>query len=236
MNAVVTFKKIIAVAAGTTAVALAGSGCTVVTAGVSMPDKSAVGQPASVIDSSACAQVDAPKVEIPTVSADEPRLRIPQPYGWESTTLSDYFGIDKESLRFTLVNSPSVFAEDNIALVGIREVPVSEPEAIFEEGRARMVEAIEALGVQADMTMTASTLCGLPARKYTLEISASSTGAAPEGTSAAGNYLHVLAEIGGRTYLVVVIMVGTNDIPAYQRDAETILTGFEVLPSASASI
>jgi hypothetical protein len=42
--------------------------------------------------------------------------------------------------------------------------------------------------------------------------------------------LLVVAESGDDTYLIAVVQDIDPDNPKYQRDAETILTGFEVLP------
>lgn len=224
MNAVSTFKKVITVTVGTAAVALAGSGCTVVTAGVAMPDKSAVD---SAIDSSACAEVDAQKVEIPAASSAEPQLRIPQPEGWENSELE----LDAEVLRFSLVDSKS----DAVVIVGLEEVPDMGTEAIFDESYGGMVEVLEEKGLSTDLTMTEGTVCGQPAQTYTSEGSDQSMGAAARGETPAANYLQVVTRTAGRTYLVMMMTLGSDDSPTYQHDAETILTGFEVLPSGSAS-
>jgi hypothetical protein len=242
MTAILTFKKAITVTVSAAAVALAGSGCTAVTAGVAMPDKAAVdmtttaGDTASAIDSSACTQVDEHKIEIPAVTAAEPQLRIPEPAGWEGST--EFATEEAENLRFRLVNSPSATSDGprNVVVVGLEEMPDMGVEAIFDQGHAGLVEAIEEIGLPIDMTMTGGTVCGLPAQTYTSEGSAAGMGSAAAGDVPSATYLQVVAQTGGRTYLVCVMTFGDSDSPAYQRDAETILRGFEVLPSANASI
>jgi hypothetical protein len=235
MNATSTFKKVITATVGAAAVALAGSGCTAVTTGVAMPDQSALdSMSASAIDSSACAQVDAQKVDIPAGSAAEPQMRIPQPDGWEITS---EFG-DRDLVRFTMVNPQSVNAEgiQDVVVVVAEEVPDVATEVIFDDGYATLVDELEKRGLPTNMTRTAGTVCGNPAETSTYEDSAGTMGAAARGEAPAASFLQVVAETGGRTYLVFVLAIGADDTPAYQRDAETILTGFEVLPPADAAI
>jgi hypothetical protein len=47
--------------------------------------------------------------------------------------------------------------------------------------------------------------------------------------------LLVVIKTGGDTYLVGLVQTVESDNPTYQRDAETILTGFQMLPPAPAS-
>lgn len=46
--------------------------------------------------------------------------------------------------------------------------------------------------------------------------------------------LLVLIKTGGDAYLVGLVQTVESDNPMYQRDAETMLTGFQVLPPAPA--
>jgi disulfide bond formation protein DsbB len=46
--------------------------------------------------------------------------------------------------------------------------------------------------------------------------------------------LLVVIKTGGDTYLVGLVQTVESDNPTYLRDAETILTGFQMLPPASA--
>ncbi|MCV7278503.1 hypothetical protein H7J88_02435 [Mycolicibacterium flavescens] len=45
--------------------------------------------------------------------------------------------------------------------------------------------------------------------------------------------LQVVAQHGGRSYHVLLMIGGEHDNATYQRDAEAILAGFEVLPPAN---
>lgn len=228
MNAVLSLKKIVTVTLGAAAVALAGSSCTAVTAGVAMPDTSAADA------TSACAEVDAHKVEIPALRAGEPRLRIPQPDGWEGST---DVGRDDESLRFSLSSSSSSGQEpESVVVVGMDEVEDIGTDAIFADGYAGLTEGLEEFGLPTNMTMSRDTVCGLPAQRYTSEGSAASMGAAAAPEAPPASYLQVVARTGGRTYYVGVLAIGLPDSPTFHRDAEAILSGFEVMPSADALI
>jgi len=65
-----------------------------------------------------CEQVSAPMTDIPTRTDQEPRLRIPQPQGWERTTK-----LDSETIRFALRN-PGL--ADAVSFVTVHMLPYWE--------------------------------------------------------------------------------------------------------------
>jgi hypothetical protein len=103
--------------------------CTTTTQGLALPEKFSVdtalpgaSDTATMGDLGACTHVDAPMLDIPTITDSEPRMRIPQPPGWEDT---DELNDMDLGIRFGLVTSDPV-ADDppqNVVLVTLEEVP-----------------------------------------------------------------------------------------------------------------
>jgi hypothetical protein len=212
MNTTYTRGKFGRAALGT-AVALAASlsACTTVTQGTALAG-----------DRGPCTHVAAPMLDIPTESATEPQMRIPQPPGWERS--NEFYDVD-ESVRFSLANTDLVGEPpQNAVTVMVESVPDADAQMIFDEFQAGLVEVLDEEGVQGELTRTAGTLCGLPSETVTL------AGASPATT------LLVVAESGGDTYLIAVVQTVEPDSPTYRHDAETILTGFEVLPQAATAV
>jgi hypothetical protein len=128
----------------------------------------------------------------------------------------------------------------NVVVVSLEPVPLphadadadadADARAIFEHLRADLVKMLDAKGLRMDLTTTAGTVCGLPAETITFAGADAGLGAmtAPQGRPA--TMLHVVTKVGGDTYLVAVSQTIEPDNPTYQRDGETILTGFQVLP------
>jgi hypothetical protein len=169
----------------------------------------------------ACHQVDAPMLDIESRNDTEPQLRIPQPPGWERFTR-----LDSEILRFALANRNLVanqFAPN--VVVTLENGPDADPQVIFDQTRDNVVKMAGA----KDVAVKAGTVCGLPAETVTY-IGAAMGPAMPARPITA---LQVVTKTGGQTYLVTATMQTTQpDNPTYQRDVETILTGFHVLPPA----
>jgi hypothetical protein len=224
MNTTYTRGKSARTAVSAAAVALAASlaACTTVTHGAAV-----------VGDRGPCTHVDAPMLNIPTASDSEPQMRIPQPPGWAHSTELD--NVD-ESIRFTLANTDlDGEPPQNAATVIVESVPDTDAQTIFDEFEAGMVEVLDEEGLQTDITRTAGTLCGLPSETVTLAGADDTQMGAAVNTLPPGpaTTLLVVAESGGDTYLVAVVQTIEPDSPTYQRDGETILTGFEVLPQAA---
>jgi hypothetical protein len=219
MNTTHTRRKFARTSVSAAAVALATSlaACTTVTHGAAVVD-----------DRGPCTHVAAPMLDIPTASDTEPQMRIPQPPGWERST--ELEGLD-ESFRLGLANTELVGEpSQNAVTVMVESVPDADAQTLFDGFHAGMVEVLDEEGLQPDITRTAGTLCGLPSETITLVGADMGMGAAvnalPPGPA---TMLLVVAESGADTYLVAVVQTIEPDNPTYQRDAETILTGFEVL-------
>lgn len=224
MAATHTRSRLVRTAAGAAALALAVSlaACTTVTRGTAV-----LGDPGP------CTHVDAPMLDVPTTSSTEPQMRIPQPAGWEPTTV---FEDPDVSIRLTVSNT-DVHANEplqNVVDVMVESVPNADAQTIFDQFQAGLAEILHEEGVQADLTRTAGTLCGLPSETVTLAGADMRMGAALNAMPGdPATTLLVVAESGGDTYLIAVVQAIDPDNPKYQRDAETILTGFEVLPLAA---
>jgi hypothetical protein len=214
-------RRFVRTAASAAAVALAVSlpACTAVTRGTAV-----LGDPGP------CAHVNSAMLDIPTTGSTEPQMRIPQPAGWESTTqLED----PDTSIRLTAANTDADADEPlwNVVDVMVEPVPNADAQTIFDGFQASLSDILREEGVHADLTRTAGTLCGLPSETVTLAGADTKMGAALNAMP--GNpatTLLVVAESGDDTYLIAVVQAIDPDNPTYQRDAETILTGFEVLP------
>lgn len=194
-----------------------------------MSDAAVVGDPA------ACTRVDAPMLDIPGASDTEPQMRIPQPPGWERSSELD--NVD-EVLRFALANTDLGAYEhpQNVVVVGLEPAPDADAQAIFDNLRVELVKMLDAKNLTTDLTTTAGTVCGLPTQTITYAGTAMGLGAmnAPQGRPA--TILNVVTKSGGHTYLVTLMTTTEPDNPKYQRDAETILRGFQVLPPAAAKL
>ncbi len=215
MNATHTRTKVVRAAAVAAALAASLSACTHVTPGTVVMG-----------DLGPCTHVNAPMVDIPTSGA-EPQLRIPEPAGWaHSPELEEL----DATVRFAIADSGTGLIQHGAAVM-VERVPDADPQTIFDDFEAHMVQFLEEEGIQTDLTTTAGTLCGLPSAtiKYAVPVMSLGTtlDAMPAGDA---TNLLVVTESGGDTYLVAVVQTNESHDPKFQRDAETILTGFEVLP------
>ncbi len=169
-------------------------------------------------DASECTKVDAPLTTIPSRGDDEPILKIPQPEGWERVTM-----MDSELVRFTMRNLS--LARDGFAstaVVTLESHPgIAEPREVFDAQNA----ALAGLGA-TDVDITAHTLCGLPSE--TLRYTAPAMG--PVGPHPAMVMCTVL-HTDNRTFaMTATVQTADPGNPTFQRDSETILTGFQMLP------
>lgn len=168
-----------------------------------------------------CTAVDAPLTEIPPRGQGEPVLKIPQPAGWERVRM-----MDSELIRYTMRNTGLAtggFAPT--AVVTLESRPgLTEPNDVFDAQRQGLRSGLGARDLQSAKT----TLCGLPAE--TIDYQMPSVGGLPPHPA---RVLCAVLQSGGRTYAITVTVQSAdpND-PTYQRDAETILTGFQMLSPA----
>lgn len=180
--------------------------------------------PAGVGDSHACTQVAAPLADIPTGDT-EPRMRIPQPPGWEYSAERD----SAESIRFTMFTPGPIAAEPrNVVLVSLEPAPDVDAQTIFDGVRANLAEALDAKGLPTELAAATTTVCRLPAQTVTY----TNTNVQPARTVTA---LNVVSDVGGDTYMSAVIATSERDDPTSQSDSQTILEGFELLPAAAST-
>jgi hypothetical protein len=174
----------------------------------------------------ACGHADVPMLDIPTVSDTEPRMRIPQPPGWEPTTEVGDLGALTQFALMVGSRAENGFPR-NVVLVTLERVPDVDARTIFDQTRADLVQLFEEQNWPTDLTATAGTVCGLPAE--TLVYAGD-----PALNARPATILWVAIKAYGHTYLAAMTQTIEPGNPTYQRDAETILSGFEVLPPVAA--
>ena len=165
-------------------------------------------------DGSECTAVDAPLTKIPGHGDAEPVMKIPQPDGWERVTM-----MDSELIRFTMRNTG--MAVDGFGPTAESQRGFSDALQVFDGQH----DALDGLGA-TDVQITEHTLCGLPAE--TLNYMAPAIG--PVGPHPAMVVCAVLQTDDVTFAVTATVQTADPDNPTYQRDAETILTGFQMLP------
>jgi hypothetical protein len=168
---------------------------------------------------SQCETVDAPLTTIPAHGDDEPVMKIPQPQGWDRSTM-----MDSELIRFAMGNRSLIkdgFAS-NVVVTLESAAGIEDPNVVFDTMR----EAIESEFGATDLRVTGHRLCGLPAQIMHYQTPAIGN-IAPHPGSAVVGVLHT----DDMTYAAsVTIQTADPDNPVYQRDADLILNGFKMLP------
>jgi hypothetical protein len=185
-----------------------------------------------------CTQVSAPLTWIQPRSDAEPRLRIPQPPGWEQVNpaqtekqlekLPDEFRamvrivLRNESLGANVVPpgaDPEPFYPT--AVVTLQIVQGGGVNNAFEQGRKDLTSA-----GATDLSATDGTVCGRPAQTVTF------TMPALFGVAAHPAKALMVADQAGNEMYIVVVTVQTTDpaILRYQQESKEILTGLQVLP------
>jgi hypothetical protein len=198
------------------AVALfAAPGCTKVVAGTAVHSASD-----RVIKSNVCEQVSAPMASVPARATGEPRLRIPQPSRWHRTKM-----LDSQIIRFAMANK-DLGSDEFVptAVVTLESAPgaTQDQQKIFDQERAMLTDQ---LGV-TNMQTTETTLCGHKAEL--LSYDAPAMGRIPPRKA---KTLVAVCAYSGTTYAATVtVQAADPDNPGYVRDAQTILTGFQMLP------
>jgi hypothetical protein len=175
--------------------------------------------PVTGTSASQCETVDAPLTTIPAMRDDEPVMKIPQPQGWARSTK-----MDSELFRFAMVNRS--LTQDDFAsnlVVTLEHAPgLENPDRVFESQR----EALESTFGATDLRVTEHTLCGLPAETVQYETPAIGNLAPHPGT-----VVMAVLHTDDMTYAAsVTIQTADPGDPTYQRDAEAILKGFQMLP------
>jgi hypothetical protein len=170
--------------------------------------------------STACQSVSAPLTSIEPHGAAEPQLKIPQPPGWQRASM-----LDSEIIRFTMGNK-ALSARNFMptTVVTLESIPGghADHQTIFSQERAALVERLGATGLRISKT----TLCGETAEL--VNYNAPSMGKIPPRKA---ETLMVTGAYGDNTYVATVTMQATDPTnPTYARDADTILSGFQILP------
>ena len=170
-------------------------------------------------DASQCETVEAPLTTIPAVRVGEPVMKIPQPQGWTRTTK-----LDSDLFRFAMVNrSLAVTDFASNVVVTLESAPGQRTSGrVFESQR----DALESTFGASDLSVTEHTLCGLPAETVQYETPAMGNVAPHPGT-----VVMAVLRTDDTTYAATVtIQTADPADPTYQRDAETIPKGFQLLP------
>lgn len=170
-------------------------------------------------DASRCETVDPPLTTIPAIRDDEPVMKIPQPQGWVRSTK-----LDSELFRFAMVNRSLV--RDDFAsnvVVTLESAPgIEQPDGVFESQR----ESLESTFGATDLRIAEHTLCGLPAETVQYQTPVMGNLAPHPGT-----VVITVLHTDDTTYVAsVTIQTADPDNPKYQRDADMILKGFQMLP------
>lgn len=175
--------------------------------------------PTEAKSSTVCKQVPALMAPIQSHASDEPRLRIPQPPGWQRTSM-----LDSDLIRYAMGNK-DLAANDfaPTAVVTLESAPgtATDQRQIFDQERATLVDRLGVTNVQTNET----TLCGRKAELVSYD--APAMGRIPPRKA---KTLIVAGAFSGRTYAVTVTVQSADpDNPTYVRDTDTILTGFQLL-------
>jgi hypothetical protein len=176
---------------------------------------------------SECTDVDAPMLDIPAAGDTEPRLQIPQPWGWRPTTELDE--ID-ESVRFAIATGDGQRPQE-VAVVTVEPIPDLDVRIIFDDYRAQLEDMLAAKDLSMTVRATASTVCGRPAE--TLAVTNQAVGGRH---GAPATQLVVVAEGADQTYLVTLVTTAAPDSAKSEHDVATILAGFAVLPPAGSQL
>lgn len=166
-----------------------------------------------------CTSVDAPMTKIPGRNDEEPVLAIPQPDGWERVRV-----MDSDLIRFTMRNLG--LARDGFAPTAVVTLEshrgVADPREVFDAQRDALENAVGA----TNLSVAPTTLCELPAE--TMDYTTPTLGVLPPHPA---RVVTAVLSTEDFTYaMTVTVQSADPDNPLYKRDAETILTGFQMLP------
>jgi hypothetical protein len=156
---------------------------------------------------------------IPARGDDEPVMKIPQPQGWDRTTM-----MDSELIRFAMANRS--LTKDDFAsnvVVTLESAPgIEDPDVVFDTMR----EALESDLGATDLRVTNHILCGLPAQTMHYQTPVMGNIAPHPGSAVVA-----VLSTDGMTYAAsVTAQTADPDNPVYQRHVDAILRGFQMLP------
>ena len=169
---------------------------------------------------SVCKQVSPPLSSIESRSPTEPVLRIPQPFGWQQTSM-----LDSELIRFAMSNAGLAgngFMPTAVVTFESASGTNQDQQEIIDQERTTLVDR---LGV-TNLRRTDTTLCGQRAQVVSYDAPAMD-----QIPPRKAKTLIVVAGFSGNTYAVTVtVQAADPDNPTYLRDTQAILTGFQMLP------
>lgn len=225
-----TLKKVIIVPVVAVGVMASLTAC--VAGPLAVPGEKRAGTLTAAGTAAACEHVDAPMLDIPVASDAEPRMRIPQPAGWERTTELDDLDVE---FRFAISDTAEVAGErpQTVAVVTVDPLPDLDAQVIFDEFRTYIADTLDAQNMPMDMQANARTVCGHPAETLAVTNHSGAMGAALGGRGVPVTTLSVVAKTSGQTYLITVITTSQPGSAKDESDVEQILTGFQVLSPAA---
>jgi hypothetical protein len=199
------------------AIAIAATSCTRVIDDarvVAAPDMGKAGATAED-----CTKVDTPLTTIPSQGNDEPVLKIPQPDNWQRVSM-----LDSPLIRFTMRNAS--LARDAFAPTVVVTLEshrgIAEPAVVFDAQQDALRTGIGA----TNLRVTETTLCSLPAE--IIDYITPPLGILPPHPA---RVLCAVLHTENRTYaMTMTVQSADPGNRTYQRDAETILRGFQMLP------
>jgi hypothetical protein len=168
-----------------------------------------------------CEQVSVPLTDVPTRTDQEPRMRIPQPPGWERTTK-----LDNETIRFAIRN-PALADEGFTpnAVVTLQQIgaEVGKPQQILDAQNQQLQLKMKVNDLQSHEAQ----VCGLPAALSNYTAPAMGKIPARKATSIA-----TVFKSGDTNYVATVTVQAIKpDNPGYAHDSEVIIKGFQLLPA-----
>lgn len=167
-----------------------------------------------------CDEVSVPMVDIPARTDQEPRLRIPQPQGWERTTK-----LDSESIRFAIRNqalSDEGFTPNAVVTLQKVGAGVGNPQQILDAQNKQLVARLKV----TDLKTSPAQICGSDAQSTTYTAPAMGKIPARHATS-----LAVVYQAGDVNYVsTLTVQTIKPDNPTYAADSAAILKGFQILP------
>lgn len=163
-------------------------------------------------------------IDVPSHGDDEPRLRIPQPSGWER-----FNGMDPSEGRLVLRNE-TLSDGSSMPVVVVNMVQAASKSRSPEQVVSAEVDSVRADG-PIDLVTTATTVCGYPAAKLTYNKSMPAAGhGEPAGVGPRVIALVSAVNAGGHVWTAVVALQAPNpDDPTFAADLNTLLTGFQIL-------
>lgn len=167
-----------------------------------------------------CDEVSVPMTDIPTRTDQEPRLRIPQPQGWERATK-----LDSETIRFAIRNtglSSDGFTPNAVVTLQQVGAAVGKPQQILDAQNQQLVAKLKV----TDLKTTPQQVCGSIGQSTTYTAPAMGKIPARKAVS-----LAVVYQAGDVNYVTTLTVQAIKaDNPTYVTDSTAIIKGFQVLP------